>query len=179
MKWLTIPVEVKGKYHQKINETLVVDDKWRLSHWSQLQQNYKTAAHFEEIAEWLKPLYLDNEHTFLSDWNLLFIKAICAYIGIETVIRDSREFELVDGKTERLAELCQELGGTKYISGPAARGYIEERTFSDKGIELSWIDYSGYSVYPQLYGEFEHSVTVLDLLFNLGGQSKQFMKHCK
>lgn len=179
LKWLTIPVEVKGKYNQKINETLVADAKWAQSHWSQLQQNYVGAAYFKEIADWLKPLYLNSEFTHLADWNLCFIGAICQFLGIDTQIIDSREFTLVDGKSERLADLCEQLGATEYISGPAAKDYIDEDVFSARNITVSWADYSNYPLYTQLNGDFEHSVTILDLLFNHGVQAKEYMKYCK
>ena len=32
----------------------------------------------------------------------------------------------------------------------------------------AWFDYAGYPEYPQLWGEFTHGVTILDLLFNCG-----------
>ena len=32
LKWLTIPVEVKGKYYQKINETRISDRNWNVKH---------------------------------------------------------------------------------------------------------------------------------------------------
>lgn len=68
-------------------------------------------------------------------------------------------------------------GGTEYISGPAARDYIDEAVFAKQGIELTWFNYSGYPSYPQLWGEFTHGVTILDLLFNCGRDAPQCMKH--
>ena len=38
------------------------------------------------------------------------------------------------------------------------------------------MDYSDYPEYPQLFGEFEHNVSILDLLFNMGDQAIQYMK---
>ena len=39
LKWLTIPVETKGKYFQKINETKISDYNWNVKHW-RLIKNY-------------------------------------------------------------------------------------------------------------------------------------------
>ncbi|NND81371.1 MAG: WbqC family protein [Gammaproteobacteria bacterium] len=177
LRWLTIPVQSKGKYLQKVNETLVDGNDWTRSHWNQLRENYKIAPHFEEIETWLKPLYLTEEHAYLSGWNRLFIEKICQYLKIETEIKDSRELLLQGGKSERLAHLCEQLNATEYVTGPAAKVYIEEKSFADKGVEVSWFDYSAYPVYPQLNGEFEHAVSVVDLLFNLGPQARDFMKY--
>ena len=102
---------------------------------------------------------------------------MCNKLGIKTKISNSWDYTLVDGKSERLAALCLQIDGTEYISGPAAKDYIEEKAFSSKGIKLTWFDYSDYPEYPQLWGHFEHGVTILDLLFNCGKDSSRYMKY--
>lgn len=177
LQWLTVPVQVKGKYDQKIRETEIDGADWATLHWKALEQNYKRAPHFEEIRELVKPLYLDVTYTHISQLNRRFIEAVCTYLGINTIISNSWDFKLIDGKTERLADLCRQAGGTEYISGPAAKEYVEESIFSEMGIQLSWFDYAGYKEYPQLWGEFCHSVSILDLLFNCGKNAHQYMRH--
>jgi hypothetical protein len=181
VKWLSIPVDVKGKYFQKINETRVSDIAWSTSHWSSIQQNYRKALYYAETAEWLKPLY-DQAHAFpmLSDINRLFLKGICTQLGIDTEIRSSSEFTLADGKTERLVDLCVQLDADLYVSGPSAKSYIVEDLFREKEIELAWTDNSAYLDYPQLHGVFEEFVTILDLLFNVGlNKASSYMKFVK
>lgn len=97
-------------------------------------------------------------------------------LGIETKISWSSDFDLIDGKTERLLGLCKDCKATEYISGPAAQGYLDESLFAEENIKVSWMDYSGYKEYPQLYGSFEHGVTILDLIFNEGPSATQYMK---
>lgn len=176
VQWLTVPVLVKGKYHQKIRETEIDGSEWAAAHWKSLVQNYRRALHFEEVAAWLEPLYLRDSYLHVSHLNRKFIEAICNYLGIRTRITNSWDYQLVEGKTERLASLCVQAGGTEYISGPAAKGYVDEKVFLDLGIELTWFDYSGYQIYPQLWGEFTHGVTILDLLFNCGKDSPLYMR---
>lgn len=177
IQWLTVPVLVKGKYHQKIRETEIDDTDWAAAHWKTLAQNYRRAPHFEEIAVWLEPLYLCEGYSHISHLNRRFIEAICNYLGIQTCITNSWDYRLVEGKTERLANLCVQAGGTEYISGPAAKDYVDEKIFSDLGIGLTWFDYSGYPTYPQLWSEFTHGVTILDLLFNCGRDAPRYMRY--
>jgi hypothetical protein len=179
VQWLTIPVKVKGKYHQKICETEIQGIDWIESHWKSLVQNYSRSPYFHEIVEWLEPLYFSDVPANLSLVNRRFIEAICKYLSISTVISNSWDYRLVEGKTERLADLCAQAGGTEYVSGPAAKDYIDAQVFADFGISLSWFDYSGYSEYPQLWNEFAHGVTILDLLFNCGKASSLYMKYVK
>lgn len=177
--WLTVPVRVKGKYHQTIWETKIEGREWAVAHWKSLVQNYKKAPHFREVAAFLEPIYLRSHHEFLSPLNRELLEGICRYLGITTRITNSCDYNLVDGKSERLADLCAQAGGTVYISGPAAKNYIDENVFRERNIKLTWFDYNGYPEYPQLWGEFVHAVSILDLLFNCGKDSPAFMKSVK
>ncbi|MBB6156410.1 hypothetical protein HDC30_003641 [Pseudomonas sp. JAI115] len=177
IQWLTVPVSVKGKYHQTIRETKIDGTDWAEAHWRTLQQNYRRAPHFAEIAQWLEPLYLQESYTHLSQLNRSLIEAICRYLSIKTKISNSWDYTFEDGKTERLVDLCMKAGGGEYISGPAARDYIDEGLFSASGVKLSWFDYAGYPEYPQMWGDFAHGVTILDLLFNCGRDAPRYMRY--
>ena len=177
VQWLTVPVQVKGKYHQTIKDTEIDGTDWASAHWRILKQNYSRAPHFNEILEWLEPLYLTEPSGFLSRLNRQFIEAVCNYLRISTIISNSWDYSLLNGKTERLADLCTQAGGTEYISGPAAKDYIVENIFTEQGIKLTWFDYAGYPEYQQLWGEFTHGVTILDLLFNCGRDAPRYMRY--
>ncbi len=177
VQWLTVPVKVKGEYHQKICETRIDGEEWALKHWKALTLNYRLAPYFDEIAVWLEPLYSSEVHTHLSQLNRRLIESICNYLDINTRITNSWDYNLVEGKVEGLVNLCQQVGASEYISGPLAKNYIDEDIFLERNIKLSWFDYEGYNQYPQLWGDFTHQVTILDLLFNCGKDAKKYMKH--
>jgi len=177
IQWLTVPVLVKGKYHQRIRDTEIDGNSWAAAHWKALIQNYRRAAHFDEIAQWLEPLYLASPPTHLSQLNRRFIESVCEYLSIKTVISNSWDYDLIDGKTERLADLCAQAGGDEYVSGPAAKDYVDEQIFSERNIKLRWFDYNGYPEHPQLWGDFIHGVTILDLLFNCGKDAPRYMRY--
>lgn len=175
-KWLSVPVQVKGKYFQKINETIVSDQKWRLKHWNSLRFSYGKAPYWGLYKDELEAFYRDETTSSLSDLNRQFLELINKWLGINTPLYWSREFDLTGGKTEKLVNICQELKATHYISGPAAKAYMDTILFEEAGIELIWMDYSGYPVYEQLHGDFEHGVSVLDLLFTKGEEAPNYMK---
>lgn len=176
LAWLTVPVQVKGKYHQKIRDTEIDGTEWAELHWKSLAQNYRKAPHYQDVANWLEPLYLGETYTHLTQLNRRFLEAISQYLDIRTRISNSWDYTLIDGKTERLADLCAQAGGSEYISGPAAKDYIDEQVFADMGIRLTWFDYAGYPEYPQLWGDFCHGVSILDLLFNCGQDARRHMR---
>lgn len=175
-QWLTIPVKVKGKYYQKIRDTEIDGDSWVRKHWGSIIQNYKKSPCFEEISELLKPLYFSQNYLTISECNRSFIESINYYLGIDTQLTNSWNYNLVDGKSEKLLDICLQAGASEYVSGPAAKGYLDEKLFNDAGVTVKWFDYSNYPEYDQLYGEFSHQVSILDLLFNQGVNSFQFMK---
>jgi hypothetical protein len=175
--WLTIPVQVKGGYlDQRIRETVVSDPKWNRLHWKIIVHNYTRAPYFRQYREILEDLYLETTDRCLSLINYRFLAAICKIFGIRTKISWSMDYRLRDGKTERLVDLCQQAGATEYISGPAAEAYIDPAQFLAAGIGLSFMDYSGYPEYAQLYPPFEHAVSIIDLLLNEGPNSTSYMK---
>jgi hypothetical protein len=176
VQWLTVPVQAKGKFNQTIKETVIDGSDWAIAHWKALAQNYPRAPHFDEVAAWLEPLYIES-YTHISQLNRRFIEAICHYLGIKTIISNSWDYTLLDGKTECLADLCKQAGGMEYISGPSAKNYVEERIFTDMNIKLTWFDYANYPEYPQLWGDFTHGVTILDLLFNCGKDAPRYMRY--
>jgi hypothetical protein len=176
LRWLTIPVQSKGLYLQRVDETLISDPGWARSHWSAFVQNYSAAPHFGAYRETFEELFLTSAETRLSFINRRFMEAICKVVGISTPIRWSSEYSSSGSKTERLVSLCVAAGASAYISGPSAREYIEDGQFHEAGIELSYMDYSGYPEYSQIYPPFEHGVTILDLIFNAGDRAVDYMK---
>jgi len=174
--WLSIPVEVKGKYFQKINETLISDKSWAMKHWKSIVQNYSKTRFFKQYADVFEKLYTEMDEDYLSKANYRFLTAINNVLGIETEILWSSDFELAEDRTERLLNICLDLGADEYISGPAAQAYMETEKFEKAGVKVSWMDYSGYPEYTQLYPPFEHGVTILDLIFNEGPDAVKYMK---
>lgn len=177
IQWLSVPVRVKGKYLQKINETEIDGVGWQQAHWKTLASNYAKAPCFKEIAEWLEPLYVTETYTQLCQLNQKLIQAICNYLGITTKLSNCTDYVLTAGKTERLLNLCIQAGASEYVTGPAAKSYIDENQFKQAGITVLWINYDDYPPYPQQWGDFVHGVTILDLLFNCGKNAYRHMKY--
>lgn len=176
-QWLTIPVQTKSKFVQKIMDTVVVDSGWANLHLNALHHNYARAAFFDAYRPLLSDLYgRARELTRLSDINRLFIENICSLLNIKTKISWSTDYNASGNKVDRLISLCHAARATRYISGPAAKTYIDPVLFQKAGIELCYMDYSGYPTYSQLFDPFDHAVTIFDLILNEGPASTDKMK---
>lgn len=176
LEWLTIPVEVKGKYYQKINETKISDKKWVDYHLKKLRQNYSKAQYFKELMPWVESLYKEvSNKDYLTEVNTFLIQEICTFLNIKTKIIDSRQFVLKEDKTARLVDICTALHATEYLTGPAAKSYIDESKFEKENIKVTYFNYDGYPEYPQLYPPFQHGVTILDVILNCGNDSQKLI----
>jgi hypothetical protein len=176
-RWLTIPV-AHDRPHAAlmIDQVRVSDPDWARRHWDTLRQNYSGCPHFADYAGRIEELYLGCDEVFLSEINRRFILAIVDMLGIVTPISRSTDYVASGSGSERVLNLCLQADAKRYLSGTAARAYLDESQFAAAGVEVTWMDYSGYPEYPQLHPPFEHSVTVLDLIFNTGDEAPRFMK---
>ncbi len=176
VKWLTIPVETKGRFEQKIYETCVSDPNWVKKHWSLIYQSYHRAPFFDLYGEQFKALYasLEGERS-LSRINLAFIELINQILGIKTKIKWFSEFKTSSAPSQRLLDICIQVGATRYYSGPSAASYIDSDLFESKGVQIKYLDFSKYPNYPQQFGQSDVAVSVLDLIFNLGAGARDYL----
>lgn len=166
-EWLTVPTGTGND--RSICEVEIKNAMWQVKHWKTIQHNYGKCPHFSRYQSFFEDIYLSRKWTNLSDLNQHLIRTISSdLLGIATEFYDSREFHASGHKLGRLLELVVKAKAGRYISGPAAKEYIEPERFADAGIELVWKDYSGYPEYPQRFPPFEHGVSIIDLLFNVG-----------
>lgn len=161
---------LRGRFGQTIREAEIGDPRWAARHWKSLQTFYARAGAFPDLAPIIQGLYERAAgERWLSSVNEIFLRGLCGLLGIPTRITRTSDYELLEGRTERLVHLCEQAGASEYLSGPAARAYLEEEQFADRGIAVRWMSYGGYAEYPQLHAPpFIHQVSVLDLLFNVG-----------
>lgn len=173
-EWLTIPVG--GDNKRLICEVDIKESIWQVKHWKTLQANYSTTRYFDRYRAFFEDFFLGQKWKNLSDLNQHLIRYIASdLLGVTTTFRDSRQYPLTGQKQDRLLDLLVKTGASRYISGPTAKAYIEPKLFDSTGIELVWKDYSGYPEYPQRFPPFEHGVSILDLLFNVGPDAPEYI----
>lgn len=166
-EWISIPAG--DDRNRLICEVELKDASWQAKHWRTLQQNYGKCPHFGLYKAYFEEVYLGHRWTNLSELNHSLIRHISReFLGIRTEFADSRSWHVSGHKLDRLFDLVKQSGATSYLSGPAAKDYIDPERFAQAGIALEWKSYAGYPEYPQRYPPFEHGVSILDLLFNTG-----------
>jgi hypothetical protein len=177
LKWLTIPVTASRSMN--INEVEIAEENWNENHWKTIRHLYSQAEHFDLYSDVIEHLYENANQKKLSEINYHFLTGINELLGISTPLTWSTDYESEGNKSERLLTICKEAGADVYVSGPAAKDYLDTDLFDKEGIKVEWMNYAGYKEYSQVYGKFEHSVSIIDLLFNTGKRAKDFMKSFK
>ncbi|WP_159017371.1 WbqC family protein [Cognatiluteimonas profundi] len=175
--WLSIPVEVKGKFDQRICDAQVVGHDWVETHWRTLQHAYGKTPFFADYRAEIEDAYARcARETSLSRINYELIRVMCRMLEIRTTLTWSMDYQQQQGKTERLLSICQAAGADRYLSGPAAKDYMDVHLFESAGVQVAFADYTGYPEYAQPHPPFEHAVSALDLLFSAGPGAANFMK---
>lgn len=176
LQWLTVPVETKGSYHQKISDVQVSEHSWSENHWKAIRLAYGRAPFWSEQEGWLESLFSGVQSDKLVDINRHFLDGILSFLNIETQIVRSSDLPGPGGQNERLLGLCSELGATHYLSGPAAATYLDTSLFAANGVQVEWMDYSSYPTYTQMWGDFVGEVSVLDLILNVGTHAQSLIR---
>ena len=174
--WLTIPVQ-KESLAQSIRETKIADTNWSKKHWRTIQQSYSKTPYFNKFSEQIENIYQGfSDEIFLSKINTKLIIGICEILGIQTKIIQDEIFTLPEDRLDKLVEICVKTDADTYVSGPAAKIYLDVKKFNDAGIQVEWIQYDEYPKYEQRSDNFDHFVSILDLLFCYGDDFNRYLE---
>ncbi len=166
-EWITVPVG--QSLDRLVCEVKLEEPRWQAKHFKTIEQNYRKAPHFERYRSFFEDAYLKRTWATLSELNHYLIREIATnFLGLRAEFIDSRQFNAEGAKQDRLLNLLKQVGAGHYISGPAAKAYIDPQAFDAAGIGLEFKDYSSYAEYPQFHPPFEHAVSIVDPLFQLG-----------
>ncbi len=174
-QWLTVPVRLAGKEFPPILEVEVDNaTNWRRKHRMGLEQAYAKAPHFSTVFPPLAAV-LDQEWRSLLDVDVAMMRALVDLLGMDWKVLRSSELGVPGQKTERLLGLCRKLGATEYLTGDAARDYLDEPAFHAEGVKVHWHGYR-HPTYEQRSKEFVPYLSVVDLLFNHGPASRSILR---
>lgn len=164
--WLTVPV--LGGRDQLIKEARIDhSQRWKHAHLETFRHNYGKAPYFQAFFPMLERLY-SEPIDLLSDLNVTFTEAICAWLGTTGDFRLASELATTGSKDEKLLQITKILQGDRYLSGPSARAYLKPEIWEAAGIQLDFKVYDGYPTYAQISEPFDPQVSILDLLFMTG-----------
>jgi hypothetical protein len=174
--FLTVPVISKNKYHQKINEVLI-DKKSNFieNHKKNIEFNYKKARYFDNYVNQIFKIY-DIKHDRLVDLNIDFIKTICALLNIKFLSTRSNDLQLKSSKEKLIIDICKLKRCSTYVSTFGSNDYLNNGDeFVKNFISLKYYKFKN-TEYRQLGDIYIENLSIIDLLFNLGPNTLEYIK---
>ncbi len=167
VKWLTIPVVKEGLYGVRTDQVFIANTRlWQKEHFNILHEAYRQAPMYEARIELIRELY-DSSAERLTSFSIPGIRLIKEMLQIDTELILASELPVVGTKSEYLAQLVNEVGGTVYLSGPSGRQYLDESVFHALGILVEYVQYDPI-IYPQRGQQsFTNGLSALDYVFEV------------
>lgn len=176
--WLTVPVLTKGHLSRGLNEVEInnSDHAWRRRCWRTISASYARHPFFSSLAPVLEAAYkLDWTH--LVPLNELLIHVIKETLGIDTPIVKASELGVWHTTSSQLLlDLCLATGATTYLAGRHSGSYLDEGLFLRQGIEVRHHSFEMPTHSQLLSEDFVPDLSVLDLIFNCGEDSRRIME---
>lgn len=183
--WLTVPIH-RRPLASKIHEIEINDEhRWRRRHLMSIRQSYGRCPFFEPVFSQLEEVLL-QPHTHLVDLDLALISLICEYLGISTpILRSSdlsaqlaeppRRASHTTAANARLISLCRLLRASVFYEGARGKNYLDVGAFRAAGISVVFQEFA-HPKYPQRYGDFLPQLSIIDLIMNVGPESRRLIE---
>lgn len=146
---LIVPVVKGSKVHTSVKDVKIsYDTRWQRLHWLSLQNCYRSSAYFEFYEDGLRTFY-EKKFDFLYDYNLELLQWAFKQLKVTAVLNETESYEkewpaLVDYRGQMTK---------KEVPLQETKSYFQ--VFSDRN-------------------EFIPNLSIVDLLFSQGPQSKSY-----
>jgi hypothetical protein len=171
-------VPVRYHFPERIDQvTMNTGVDWRHKHAQALLTNYGRASHFATYRPFFDDLY-GRSWERLCDLNVYAIRGLAELLGIRKETPVASAWTLRDDPTGRLVDICERTGADTYLSGAGGQNYLDLTQFDAAGIRVVFQAFE-HPTYPQRFGPFEPFMSVVDLLFNCGGESLEIIRSAR
>ncbi len=172
-----LSVPVLHKMAQSLEDVQIdARQPWARKHWGSIQRAYQKARFFTDHAPFLEKTFRTPWEK-LNDLNHAMADYFLAALGVKTRVIKSSVFPLHGEASERLLNLCKDLGADTYLTGAyGAQEYLDLELFEREGVRIVFQEFTP-PVYPQLFEKhgFIPELSILDLLMNVGPQSLEVL----
>jgi len=171
---LTIPISRERSFLE-FSETKLAEGRWRRRHLLTLLQCYQRSPFFDKYYPFFEHHY-GKKQVFLDEFNTPIILYLLDQFGIHTKVTKASEIDYDKSKSssEALVGMVKACDGTTYLSGPSGSDYLDHKIFLDSGIDLLVQEYEAKD-YKQFHKPFIPNLSAVDLLFNMGPSSNEYI----
>lgn len=175
--WLTVPLK-RPVFKKNLNEIVISNENdWNLDHLNLIHDAYHNSRFFDMYWDSIKQI-LENRWEKLIDLNMELIDYFISILGLETKTVYSSKLKKSSDQSQRLLDICNYYDASCYISGVSGKEYLNEEIFRKSGVKVIYENFQ-HPIYIQLYKPFEQNLSILDLLFNEGDNSRKILDETK
>lgn len=164
--YITIPIK-RGSGVHNINETEMLNEKWKKKLLGSLQANYAKTPYFKEHKEMIFELINFNTIN-LASYNKNFIETIAKALNFNTQFIKSSTFKIQTDSTQRLIDLLKHVNATAYLSGSGGDNYQNTTLYSQENIELLYNKIPSFQYQQHQTDTFIQGTSIVDAIFNVG-----------
>ncbi len=176
-KTISVPVNSKNNYNQLLSEIEINYQRdWINNHLKSIYFNYKKHKYFSEIYSLIEKNFRRKEIKII-DLNLKLIESICNYLEIDTKFNKSSFYKVKEKKSKKILGLIKKVGATRYLTPERTKEYLgnDGKILKDQNIEVTFLNYECKKYKQKNSENFISHLSIIDLLFNHGKSSKDFI----
>ena len=174
--YLTLPVQTKNKYCQKIYE-VELDNFYEIKkkHLETIRTNYSNSKYFELYFPSIEEI-MKHDFQKLSDLNKKLILYFCKELKITTKISTDKIYSFQTKNIGYLNDICIAKNCSTYISTEGSKKYFKDiNNFPNADIKIKYFKFND-TKYLQCYENFIPRLSIIDLLFNIGPESINYIR---
>ncbi|MFO7999013.1 MAG: WbqC family protein [Bacteroidales bacterium] len=156
---LSIPVHKPAGQQTRTLEAEISDHRpWQKRHWRSISSAYANAPYFLYYEDLIRPFFFKPPPRLLIDWNCALFNEMMGALGLNATIKRTAEF---DKKPDPSMDF-------RFSFSPK----------TDKPQVFTQIQWPSYQqVFPLPTG-FASRLSIIDLLFNVGPETGDYLNHC-
>ena len=150
--------------------------KSKVKHLRSLKMNYAGSPYFSEVYRIVSSV-LEREDDYISSISIKLIREILSYLGYKGEIILSSDLSVQGKASDLILDLCVAVEAKQYLSGIGGKNYLVQEDFDKSGINVEFQKFC-LPEYEQRFSKvgFIPDLSILDLLFNKGKESKNVIK---
>jgi hypothetical protein len=178
--WLVMPVLDSKSTLLMWPEPKIDNTKpWKRKHLNSLKMCYSGTKFFDEIFSELETIYA-KDYEYLIDFNEQIIRYAFKKFKITAPVYRTSQlnaagYDISGIKSDIVIRMCEAAKTKTFVFGPDGKKYIEKEKFYENDITFIFQNFI-HPVYNQKFDGFESHMSFVDLLFNYGDESVNFLQ---
>lgn len=178
--WLTVPVDLKGSDSLILRDVRIDRSKaggkhdWRVQHWKAIKLAYARAPYWETYAGAFEDLYVGQSWEWLAELARAQLVLLLGLLDLSPQVIVAGDVGFQGRKSDLVLDHCRRFNAAACVLGTHGRDYIVREDFIAAGASVYFQDYR-HPAYPQRFGDFAPYMSIIDLLFNCGPESRNIL----